>query len=347
MDTQTYYPYASTTSIPPGKSPVPVTSSDVARLFLEFTEVAKATGCGRDDLIDLFRRVVHAGVGHLFSGRESATFRQAVHASLAARQHRRPCTLADLRSYTCRFLKLEGLADCELRSITRQQCRHILKKSFSHSAHVYRKAKAILHSIFAYGFREGWCESNPVEGIESPPLQEERIEALTTRQIRAMVKACGAKDLLLMEPAFRLMLWCGIRPGEVRRLRWGDIDCREGVVYIESWASKTGGARAVPLRGGALALCHIRRPDDELIAPRNWIRLWAKLRRRAGMRRWQRDALRHTFASFHLKHFHNLSQLQEEMGHRDCTLLRTRYLNLRHVSTGAARRFFQNPSRAK
>ncbi len=320
-----------------------VSEADMTRLFLEFTEVAKVTGCGREDVIDLFRRVMHAGISHVFSSKESATFRHAVAQSLMARQHRRPCTLADLRSYTRRLLLVEGLADSDMRSITRHQCRTTLKNSFGHSAHVYRKAKAILHSIFAYGFSQGWCENNPVDGIESPPVREERIEALTTRQISAMVKACGAKDLLLMEPAFRLMLWCGIRPGEVQRLRWSDIDSKEGVVYIESWASKTGGARAVPLRGGALALCHHRHPDNELVAPRNWIRLWAKLRQRAGLRKWQRDALRHTFASFHLKHFHNLSQLQEEMGHRDCSLLRTRYLNLRHVSAGAARRFFQSP----
>lgn len=318
-----------------------VSESDVSRLFLEFTEVAKATGCDRSGLIDLFRRVIHAGARLVLSERESASFQKAVQASLSARQHRRPCTLADLRSYTRRFLQVESWTNQDLRNITRPQCREMLKELFGHSAHVHRKAKAILHSVFSYGQRQGWCEINPVDGIETPEPREERIEILTTKQIHAMMRALGAKDLLIMEPAVRLMLWCGIRPGEVRRLRWRDIDYRERVVYVDSMASKTGGARAVPLRGGALALRSLRKEDNELIAPRNWIRLWARLRRRAGLRRWQRDALRHTFASFHLKHFHNLPQLQEEMGHRDCTLLRTRYLNLRHISSCAAKRFFR------
>lgn len=42
----------------------------------------------------------------------------------------------------------------------------------------------------------------------------------------------------------------------------------------------------------------------------------------------------------HLKHFHNILMLQEEMGHRDSTLLRTRYLNLRDIRRFAARDFF-------
>ena len=57
-----------------------------------------------------------------------------------------------------------------------------------------------------------------------------------------------------MNAAVRLMLRCGIRPGEVQRLRWGDIAPAEKMVYVESHAGKTGGARAVPLRGGALDL---------------------------------------------------------------------------------------------
>jgi len=322
-------------------APIAAGDADLCRLFLEFAEATREPSGTGNDIVDLFRRIIHVGAARILKERENASFKQAVAASLCARSHRRACTLADLRSYTGRFLQDGELADLDLRAISRLQCRAALKRVFGHSPHVFRKAKAILHSIFAYGFRQGWCEGNPVDGIESPPVQEECIKILTTRQINAMMHAAASKDLRAMEPAVRLMLWCGIRPGEVRRLRWRDIDRRENVVYVDSRASKTGGARAVPLRGGAAELCKMRRPDNELIAPRNWIRLWAKLRRRAGMSDWQRDALRHTFATFHLKHFHNLSRLQEEMGHRDCSLLRTRYLNLRNVSANAARLFFQ------
>ncbi len=42
----------------------------------------------------------------------------------------------------------------------------------------------------------------------------------------------------------------------------------------------------------------------------------------------------------HLKRFHNLPLLQEEMGHRNAALLQTRYLNLRRLSKSAAQCFF-------
>ena len=150
-----------------------------------------------------------------------------------------------------------------------------------------------------------------------------------------------------MAPSVKLMLWCGIRPGEVQRLRWKDIDPNEGVVYIDPSHSKTGGARAVPLRGAAQLLSRQPEEKDMSIAPQNWARLWRRVRQRAGFRSWQQDALRHTFASLHLKFFHNPPQLQEEMGHRDCRLLRTRYLNMRNLSSSAARYFFHGHSRRR
>ena len=46
-------------------------------------------------------------------------------------------------------------------------------------------------------------------------------------------------------------------------------------------------------------------------------------------RRWRQDALRHTFASYHLSHFRSYAELQLEIGHRDAALLRTRHVDMR------------------
>lgn len=274
---------------------------------------------------------------------ESVSFRQAAEFSLMARSHRRPSTRADLRSYINRMCEYENFADIPLRKIGIPLCREMLQTCFGHSAHTYRKAQSILHSIFSMGIRQTWCTQNPAKAILRPPVYERRIEILTLKEIRALVSSIAREPKLqCMDAALRLMLWCGIRPTEVRRLHWSDIDPEEGIVYVESHNSKTGGARAVPLRGGAYCLRLNKRNPDELIAPANWNRLWQLLRKLAGLSEWQNDALRHTFASMHLKKFHNLPLLQEEMGHRNSSLLQTRYLNLRYLRRASAHRFF-NP----
>ncbi|MBR5522013.1 MAG: site-specific integrase [Akkermansia sp.] len=316
---------------------------DIYRLFVEFTEEAGLMQAQRQDIITTFRQSIRHGLESMTKASMSVPFAFAVRESLHARQHRRASTRADLKSYTQRMLVYKDISGKSLREISTQECLNMLKDTFGHSMHSYRKAKTILHSIFSYGLKQGWCHVNPTQHIALPPVEEERIEILTMSQIKALLRACEHEKLACMAPAIYLMLWCGIRPGEVRRLRWGDIDEHEQMVYIDTRNSKTGGARAVPLRGAAVRLCHMKKHHAEYIAPRNWTRLWQRVRAKAGFQRWQQDALRHTFASFHLKHFHNLSLLQEEMGHRDCSLLRTRYLNLRNLTRCAACQFFSLP----
>lgn len=268
------------------------------------------------------------------------SFRQATEARLKAAEHRRPHTQRTLNSYVRRFLRYAPFADAPMESILTEECSALLEAHFAHSPHVFRKAYSALHSIFSYAGRKGWCEHNPTSGIDLPPVQEQTLTPLRLPQIRALLRSCGNPRMQGMNAPLRLMLWCGVRPTEVQRLRWGDIDRSERCIYVESHASKTGGARAIPLRGGAYTLLKEHHAPNELLAPRDWQRRWAELRRRACLIPWRQDTLRHTFASMHLKHFHNLPLLQEEMGHSNTHLLRTRYLNLRHISSADAARFF-------
>ena len=60
---------------------------------------------------------------------------------------------------------------------------------------------------------------------------------------------------------------------------------------------------------------------------------------------WPQDALRHTFASYHLSHFRSYAELQVEIGHRDATLLRTRYVDQRGVRN--ALRFWLQSERSE
>lgn len=320
--------------------PLKLNEADICRLFTEFTENAALEQGDKLSIIQAFRRVMQAGLRSIREEEYSVSFSEAITASLQARHHRRPSTRRDLQSFTNRMLKYRDISGYNLRSISAPICHQMMNELFNHSPHVYRKAQTILHSIFSYGRKQGWCERNPAESLILPPITEERVNILTMPQIKLLIKGCTRPHLRSMDAPVRLMLWCGIRPGEVQRLRWGDIDPAEKMVYVESHASKTGGARAVPLRGGALALISEKHASDELIAPRNWIRLWRRLRDTSRLQPWQRDALRHTFATLHLKHYHNILKLQEEMGHRDSMLLRTRYLNLRGVRSSAAREFF-------
>lgn len=165
-------------------------------------------------------------------------------------------------------------------------------------------------------------------------MVERRIEILTPEDAEKLVEAAREYKDGICLPAVGLMLYAGIRPHEVARLSWSEVDLPGKRVLIHPQHSKTGGARAVTLLPPALRLLKQapRRPAPQRICPPQWLRHWREVRRSVGWNRlthpWQQDVCRHSFGSYHAARFRNLHELQLQMGHRSSDLLRTRYLDM-------------------
>lgn len=302
--------------------PSPLNATDAARLALEAVEALgpHAEGLGRVPLMQLLRRVLREGVDAVQQAEHTVSLKEAAWKSVEARQGRRAATLRDLRHYVRRILRVPGVESLPLRRITSRQCRDILQQAFGKSAHSYRKGRSILHSIFAFGYRQEWCDANPVDRVPAPVAAERPIHPLTLGEVRRLEQAVLLPEHRPMSLSLHLMLYCGIRPMEIQRLCPAeDIDREHKTVLIRSQTGKTGGGRLVPLRKAG-------RFAQDLRIPSNWAMRWRALRRAAGFDTWVPDVCRHTFATYHACYFRNLPALQLEMGHRDASLLQTRYI---------------------
>ncbi len=335
---------------------LPLSGNDAARLVLEAMESLPALReealRGKAALMQALRRVVQEGIAAVRAQERTVTFAQAAQESVARREQagRRPTTLRDLRHFINRLLRVPGLAERPLRAMGTAECRRALEGAFGGSAHSFRKGRAILHSIFAYGLRQQWCSHNPVATVELPVIEEKEIVPLSLAECRRLVEVAKTPHFRDCLPALGLMLFAGVRPGEVERLRWGDVCCEEGVLAIAARHSKTGGARRVELCSPLRRMLRQQRPKGSaqqhtLLCPPQWRARWQRLRQVAGLatqqRRWVPDVLRHTFASYHALTHRNLPALQLQLGHRDSRLLLTRYLNLRSLRRREALPFWQ------
>ena len=211
------------------------------------------------------------------------------------------------------------------------------------------KARLILSGIFSFSVKRGWCDENPILRVDTPFLKEQEIPALTLKEVTLLLKTCMDEFNGSCVAGAALMIFAGIRPQEVERLLWENIAIRDGCVILNSKHTKTGGARHVtilPVLAKWLKFCRDRTKPGPLtpICPKGWTIKWRKIRRRAGWgsrkRSWMPDCLRHTYASYHAKHFKDYNLLQMEMGHRSSSLLRTRYLNMKGISVQTANRFW-------
>ena len=312
------------------------TGIDVLEAALLAKEALSA-GRGR---VKRARSCIAAGAEALRQQERTVTFEKAVKAALEARKDRRTRTVYDFRYFTRRFMKrCAGLARRRVRSITPQECAEYIETAFD-TPRQRQKARLILSGVFGTAMKRGWCDANPVARVEAPRVVEQQVPILTPQEIAQITTTAEKYQGGSCAAAVGMMLYAGIRPHEVVRLTWAQVDLRERAIYILPRHSKTGGARRVTIHKPLMRILRThKRAENEKICPANWLHHWRELRRAAGWdspaRRWPQDALRHTFASYHLSYFRSFAELQLEIGHRDASLLRTRYVDQRGVQRAA------------
>ena len=282
-------------------------------------------------------KCVRIGAEELKRQERTVTFEKAVAAALEARKERRSRTQSDFRYITRRFMKrCKGLAQRRVRSIRSEECARYIEEAFDTPSQ-RAKARRVLSGVFGTAMKRGWCSENPVARVEVPTVKENPIEILTSQEIERLLQNARQYEGGCCLAAVGLMLYAGIRPHEVARMGWEDIDMDGRSICIAPQHSKTGGARLVSIHAPLLRLLQTCKQGGR-ICPPQWLRHWRELRKQAGFTTWQPDVLRHTFASYHLRYFRDYTALQYETGHRDSSLLRTRYVNMRGV--GNAERFW-------
>lgn len=281
------------------------------------------------------KKIIELGTDALKRQEKTVPFEKAVAAALAARIDRRTRTLSDFR-YVCKRLmkRCKGLAKRRVRAISTQECAGYIEAAFD-TPRQRQKGRLVLSGVFSTAIKCGWCSENPVAKVEPPVVREKCVEVLTRDELARLLNTAREYEGGKCLAAVGMMLYAGIRPHEVARLTWEQVDLAAGCIAILPQHSKTGGARLVtihPPLQRLLTLCQ----SAGHICPPQWLRHWRELRKRAGFTHWQQDCLRHTFAGYHLRHFRNYHDLQYEMGHRDSSLLRTRYVNMRGVGNTSA-----------
>jgi integrase len=221
----------------------------------------------------------------------------------------------------------------------------------------------LLHSIFAFAMRKGWCPANPVALAERPRAAERDadIRFLEIEELEALIRAVPNDELGPLEGVlYRAAAMTGMRRGELLALRWRDVDWAAALVRVRrnytrgefGTPKSRRSSRAVPLPD-MLAVeleryfqCSRFQGDDDLVFahpllgtvldPSKLRKRFLAAARRAGLRHVRFHDLRHTFGTRMAAAGAPLRAIQEWMGHSD---YRTTciYADYAPDPTGAAR----------
>ena len=340
-----------------GKTKVSVLDS--ARYIRNILDAKPAGGKLTDAQFIL--KVIEIGVRHMRA--KEMTLSDGFALYLKSKQHLRPDSIRDIRCIGNRLLRTNPeLGKRNFSELSVAECEEWLNAAF-HTNPQFNKARTMLHGLFEFALRREWCDKNPIKRIERKKVVEKEIQPLKLSETKRLIKTAIVvfifKEKLKLSETKRLiktaqrenpiyaivaalLVYTGIRPREVRRLTWRDIDTAEKTITVRSQCSKTGGVRQVEIPPvlNRLLITH-KSQNSAHICPTDWQRHWRKIRDNSGFRgRWVQDVLRHTYASFHAKNYADLPRLQLNMGHRDLSLLRSRYVNMHGISRAEAKSFF-------
>lgn len=151
------------------------------------------------------------------------------------------------------------------------------------SASTVRHVVGTLNAGFAAAQRDGLVDTNPVEGVELPPLRGRSRSGWSAEQARAFLAGTRSDPLAAL---WRLALLRGLRRGELLGLSWRDIDLDQallhvratrvavpGVGVVEGPPKSSAGYRTIILDHGtvmALRTHHRRQSADRLRAGATW-----------------------------------------------------------------------------
>ena len=285
-------------------------------------------------------KVIEVGLRHIRTNEMSLVDGFALY--LKSKQHLRPDSIRDIRCIGNRLLRTKPeFGERNFSELSVSECDEWINAAFT-TAPQQNKARAMLHALFNFALRREWCDKNPIKRIERKKVVEKEIQPLKLSETKRLITT-AQRESPNCAVAAALLVYTGIRPREVRRLTWRDIDTEEKTITVRSQCSKTGGVRQVEIPPvlNRLLIAHSSEFKEEKICPPNWQRRWRKIRDNSGFRgRWVCDVLRHTYASFHAKNYADLPRLQLNMGHLDLSLLRSRYVNMLGISRAEAKCFF-------
>lgn len=170
-----------------------------------------------------------------------------------------------------------------------------------------------LVTLFKFAKTRGWCRTIPA--AESTRVREvsDEVGILTPAELRGLLDVASEDTI----PYWTIGAFAGLRAAEIERLEWSDVNHRH--IRVRAKHAKTAARRLVDVQPNLAKWLAPYRGRTGRIVPDNLRVKLLEDRKRAAkagtLTRWPSNALRHSFASYHLAKFNDSAKLALQLGH--------------------------------
>ena len=184
--------------------------------------------------------------------------------------------------------------------------------------------RRVLITAFNFAWGRGYCVGNPAEQSARAKEIASPVGILTVDETARLLESAAAE----LVPYIAIGAFAGLRRAELERLDWREVDLQSGLIEVTASKSKSARRRFVRIKPN---LARWLQPHAQLsgnVTPKDYGVLLANARDAAGIQDWPQNALRHSFASYHLSRFNDAALLALELGHTNSNLVFQHYRQL-------------------
>jgi integrase len=184
--------------------------------------------------------------------------------------------------------------------------------------------RVLIILLFNFAMQRGYATENPAEKTAKAKEKKSDIGILSVHQAARLLES-ATPDIL---PFIAIGLFAGLRRAEIERLDWSEVDFESGLIKVTAQKSKTAQKRYVTMQPNLREWLLPVRKIKGKITPDDFNKQFVCTRVAAGITDWPDNALRHSFASYHLAHFANAADTSLQLGHHDSRITFSHYREL-------------------
>lgn len=195
--------------------------------------------------------------------------------------------------------------------------------------------RKVLHALFQFALVRGYATENAVAKTAKAKVVRGAPEIFTPAQIQTVLEKAPSDFI----PYLAIGAFAGLRSAEIERLDWSEIDLAGKLIHVAAEKSKTAQRRLVTVSDNLAAWLAPHASKAGPVVSANEVRSQREKTCKAAEIEWPSNALRHSFASYHLAHFKNAASTATELGHASPVMLYQHYREL--VRPDVAARWWQ------
>jgi integrase len=250
--------------------------------------------------------------------------------------------LESLRGYLGRFC--DDFGDRLVASVTTEELDNWLRDlPYSPKSRLnYRQHIGVL---FSHARKRRMINENPIEFTEKPKLIDKAPEIFAPDELRALLETAQRTEPSVL-PMLAIGAFAGLRDSEIQQLDWSEVRLDRGLIEVKAAKAKSARRRFVAIQPNLAAWLRPYAGLTGAVVPgadgkrRDAARgRLLRLRKTAGLTKWPKNGLRHSFCSYRLAATNNAALVASELGHSTSQLVYQHYREL--VTPEQAERYWK------